>query len=412
MTAPIHILYVAEFSTGGSVESLLCLVGGLDKTTFQATVLFYSLPDERTCNRFSDAGATVCSLYPRSTEKYRPKDLKKRNLQTKIRSIFGQTVERLYESFKFGLYFLRFRKPIYEKLCRKIQSIDPDLVHLNNGVDTDTPGMLAARKCKVPAVCHLRTLGRLTHLHVAASRSVGAFICISNAVRDVAVQQGVGANRCVVVPNAVDLARFDPATKSTNDIRSEFGWDDSHKVFSLVGRVVAWKGQDYFIHAVNEAVKSDKTIRALIVGDGEPSDSNDSYIDGLRSMISESGLEDIVRFTGHRNDVPDIMKTSDVVVCASSSPEPFGRVIIEGMATGAVVIATNAGGAPDIIENNVNGLLVPVKDSHAMAQAMLRLCTEPELTERLNSAATVSVRDRFTVATHVDQICRIYQEQI
>jgi glycosyltransferase involved in cell wall biosynthesis len=219
----------------------------------------------------------------------------------------------------------------------------------------------------------------------------------------------VNRDRCIVIPNAVDLTQFDSTQKAEKDIRAEFGWDRSHKVFCLAGRVVAWKGQDYFIRALAEACKADKRIRGLIVGDGDKSKSNDAYIAGLRSLVTESGLNDIVRFTGNRNDVPDIMKSSDVVVCASSSPEPFGRVIIEGMASGAVVIATDAGGAPDIIENDVNGLLVPIKNSHAMAQAMLRLCTDADLTKRLKVAAMTSVHDLYTANRHVDAVCKIYE---
>jgi len=407
-----HILYIAEFSTGGSVESLLCLVGGLDKEAFKTTVLFYSMPDERTCRRFEQAGATICSLYPRGSGKGHPRGLRKLSLQARIKGVFGSRIERYYETFKYGLDFVRFRKPIYKAIRQKIELIQPDLVHFNNGVGTDTPGILAARKCKVPAVCHIRTLARLTHISVAVSRSVGAFLCISNAVRDMAIDQGVNAARSIVVPNAVDLIRFNSTDVSANSIRDEMGWDSGHKIFALVGRVVSWKGQDYFIRALAEAHSSIPSVRGLIVGEGENTDKNDEYIEGLRSLVAEFGLDDVVVFTGHRNDIPDIMTSSDAVICGSSLPEPFGRVIIEGMAAGAVVIATNAGGAPDIIENDVNGLLVPVKDSHALAGAMLRLCEEPQLQERLLSAATDVVRDKYTVHKHVDQICDIYRSVV
>lgn len=406
---PIHIFYIAEFSTGGSVESLLCLVGGLDKTLFRATVLFYTMPDERTCGRFEAAGATVISLYPGSSVEGSIGELKKLNLQAKIRKTFGLRVEGYYETLKDCLHFVRFRIPVYRAIHQKIQAIEPDLVHLNNGLGSDTPGILAARKSKVPIVCHVRTLARLTHFSVAVSRSVGAILCISNAVRDTAVDQGVNKERCIVVPNAVDLARFNTADESADSIRDELGWDSSHKVFSLVGRVVSWKGQDYFIRALAEAYKSDKTIRGLIVGDGEDTDKGRNYVDGLRSLVSDLGLNDVVVFTGHRTDIPGIMRTSDVVVCASSLPEPFGRVIIESMAAGSVVIATNAGGAPDIIETDVNGLLVPMKDSRALAKAMVRLSQDDQLAEQLRSAATRSVHDRYTIAAHVDAVCDIYR---
>ncbi len=408
-TARVHILYIAEFSTGGSVESLLCLVGGLNKSQFKASVLFYAMPDAGTCERFASAGASIFSLYPRSSDKTRPKSLPKLSMQARIRRLFGMRVERYYETLKYGLDFMRFRIPIYKAIRHQIREITPDLIHFNNGVGTDTPGILAARRSGVPAVCHIRTLGKITLLSVAASRSVRAFLCISHAVRDVATAQGVDAKRCIVVPNAVDLSRFNSAASESKRIRAEFGCNDSHQLIALVGRVVSWKGQDYFIRALARAFKNNRNIRGLIVGEGEDTDTNRAYIDGLHSLVSESGLANVVTLTGHRADVPEIMQAADAVVCASSEPEPFGRVIIESMATGTVVIATNAGGATDIIQDNVNGLLVPIKDSASLAGAIMRLQHESGLSERLRTAASADAQKLYTVPIHVEQVCDVYR---
>ena len=406
--SPTHILYIAEFSTGGSVESLLCLVGGLDKHAFKATVLFYTMPDHTICARFESAGATVLALYPRSSDKGTPKHLQKYNLQAKLRAIFGQRIERFYESLKFALHFFRFRRSIYKAIRSKIAQIRPDLVHLNNGADTDTPGILAARAHNTPAVCHVRTFGNVTYLGVAAARSVKVFLCISNAVREKLINYGIEPSRCIVVPNAVDTEQFDESDVSTNGIRSEFGWDSSHKVFVLVGRVVSWKGQDFFIQAIATARKTDASIRGLIVGDGEASPANEVYVAKLRSLVSDLGLDDSVRFSGHRRDIPKIMKAADAVICASSLPEPFGRVIIESMAVGTPAVATNAGGATDIITDGENGILVPTKNSEALAQAMLQLSRDSDFVQELRSAAMLTVADRYTVKRHVDQVCGIY----
>ena len=407
--SPTHILYIAEFSTGGSVESLLCLVGGLDKQDFKATVLFYTMPDPAVCDRFRASGASIASLFPHSANEGGPRQLQKRNLQTRVRKIFGGSVERFYESLKLALHFLRFRMPIYKAIRRKISEVHPDLVHLNNGVVSDMPGILAARALRIPAVCHVRTLRKLPYPSIAAARSLSVFLCISNAVQERLVDQGIESSRCLVVPNAVDPQRFNQSDIVAADIRTEFGWDDSHKIFVLAGRVVSWKGQDYFIRAVADARRSDASIRALIVGDGEASSSNAAYIAGLRSLASELALDDIVKFTGHRADIPNIMKAADAVVCASSLPEPFGRVIIESMAVGTPVVATDAGGATDIISDGENGILVPVKDSEALAHAIVRLSQDSDLTQKLRSAAMQTVADRYTVRRHVDQVCGIYR---
>jgi len=406
---PTHILYIAEFSTGGSVESLLCLVGGLDKKAFKATVLFYTMPEPAVCDRFRASGASVTSLYPGSSGKGAPGELKKINLQSKVRRVFGHRVERFYESLKFALHFLRFRLPIYKAIRRSISEIRPNLVHLNNGVVSDMPGILAARALRIPAICHIRTLRKLPYPGIAAARSVSVFLCISNAVRERLVEQGIESSRCIVIPNAVDSERFGESAISAAGIRTEFGWEDTDKVFALVGRVVSWKGQDFFIQAIAEARKTESSIRGLIVGDGDATSKGDAYVSKLRSMVSALSIDDSVRFTGHRNDIPSIMKASDAVICASSLPEPFGRVIIESMAVGTPAVATDAGGATDIITDGQNGILVPIQDSEALAQAMLRLSRDSDFVHELRSAAMQTVADRYTVKRHVDQVCGIYE---
>jgi glycosyltransferase involved in cell wall biosynthesis len=405
-----HILYVAEFSTGGSIESLLTLIGGLDKSAFRPTVLFHTMPDASVRKRVEAAGADFIAMYPRESYEAASRELKKFNLQAKVRQLFGTRIEYAYESLKFALQYVRFRLPSYRAIRDQLRTIQPDLVHFNTTVLTDTAGIHAARTCGIPAISHVRDFGNVTYPSVLISRRVKRFICISEAVRDHVVSRGINDSPCVVVPNAVDLERFDVAATVAAEIREEFGWARSDKVFALVGRIVHWKGQDDFIPAIAEARKEDPSIRGLIVGDDSGSGSNAEYIAGLRSMIDKLGIGDSVRFSGLRTDVANVMKAADCVVCASSEPEPFGRVIIEGMAVGTPVIATDAGGASEIVENDVNGLLVPIKDSGAMAAAVLRLAQDSKLRGSICEAALQSVTDHYTVAKHVERVTRIYRE--
>ena len=404
-----HVVYIAEYSTGGSIESLLTLVAGLDKREFRTTVLFYRLPDESTHKRIQDAGAEITSLYPSASNSAARRQLKKYNLQSKVRKYFGRRIERAYSSLKFMIYFARFRRSIYRDLCRKLGTMQPDLAHLNTGIANDTPAALATRRRRIPTVGHVRDLDELTYLSIRAARSVRMFICISSAVRDNLVKHGISPEKTIVVPNAVDLTRFDSSNVRPADMRSEFGWDHSDAVFVLAGRIVSWKGQDDFIRAIAIARQGDHSIRGLIVGEGDQSEESDAYISRLKKTIVDLGIDDSVKFSGHRRDIPELMKSADGVVCPSSSPEPFGRVIIESMAVGTPVIATAAGGATDIITDGMNGLLVPPKDSPALAAGLLRLTNEPEVSARLCSRALLAVKDRYSVGQHVRSICEIYR---
>lgn len=403
-----RILYVARFATGGSIESLLCLIGGLDKALFDATVLFHSTPEPSVRQRVKAAGASVEVLFADRTEISADGRFKKRDLQSKVRKMFGRRMERMYASAKFAAQYFRFDRPIFNALRDRINELSPDLVHFNNGLVGDTPGILAARNCRVTTICHARTLARPTHLSLIASRWARNVLCISSAVREVLIESGVDADKCIVIPNAVDPNRFNHSANPEVNLRSEFGWSSEHKVYALVGRVVSWKGQNILIEAMAIARQSDSSVRALIVGDGDKSGANDAYIARLRSRIEELGLEEIVILAGHRSDIPAIMKEADVVVCPSSLPEPFGRVIIESMAVGTPIIATNAGGATDIITDNVDGLLVAINDSNALSEAILRLSKDQALARRLSSAALRTVAERYTVNRHAEDVCAIY----
>ena len=215
--------------------------------------------------------------------------------------------------------------------------------------------------------------------------------------------------RCCVVPNAVDPDRFNESAISQAEIRKESGWDSSDKVLALVRRVVSWKGQDFFIEAIAEARKTNASIRGLIVGDGDSTTAGGAYVARLRSLVNDLNLDDSLKFTGHRTDIPNIMKSADAVICASSLPEPFGRVIIESMAVGTPAVATNAGGATDIITNGVNGILVPMKDSDAVAHAMFPLRRDTYFATETRADAIQTVADRYTVKRHAEDICTIYR---
>ena len=119
-------------------------------------------------------------------------------------------------------------------------------------------------------------------------------------------------------------------------------------------------------------------------------------------------MQEKIIFTGYRSDISRIIAAMDIVVHASSMPEPFGLVIIEGMAAGKPVIATAAGGVLDIIEDGVNGLLVPPQNSKAMAETILQIIYNQDKAQKIGLAARRSVAEKFTVRHHVNAVQKLY----
>ena len=118
----------------------------------------------------------------------------------------------------------------------------------------------------------------------------------------------------------------------TTALRAELGLSPSDLVISNVGRLVEWKGQHYFLQAMAQVIHAEPRAKALLVGGTNPTPESREYEQYLRKLVTQLGLSDSVIFTGLRSDVASLLLVSDVMVHSSCDPEPFGRVIVEGMA--------------------------------------------------------------------------------
>ncbi len=178
-------------------------------------------------------------------------------------------------------------------------------------------------------------------------------------------------------------------------------------LIGLVGRISPWKGQDVFLRAAAHVRRDFPEARFQIIGSalfGE-----EAYEAQMRGLAAELGLNGAVEFTGFRSDVPQLIEALDVLVHASTLPEPFGQVVVEGMAAGKPVVATDGGGVKEIIEDGRTGLLVPMGNAGAMADALLRLLRDPDLCRRMGEAGARHVRENFTIEQTTAQVQEVYE---
>jgi glycosyltransferase involved in cell wall biosynthesis len=254
-----------------------------------------------------------------------------------------------------------------------------------------------------------------------------ADIVIANSA---AVAQRLGPLSVQVAHNPVDTTLFCPE-QSGQAIRKELGIAAHEKLVGVVGRITVWKGHQTFIEALSYVRNQVSGVKAVIVGEEfrRSAEADQRELEGIRQtlgkeipvpsqvayqrheleqLVHELGLDGQVIFTGFRPDIPMIMAALDLLVLPSWW-EPFGRVLIEAMACATPVVATNLGGVPEIVQNGKTGLLVPPLDPQAMASAMCKVLTQPELAARLASEARLEVERRFSLSGYVDQIKGIYQ---
>jgi glycosyltransferase involved in cell wall biosynthesis len=275
-----------------------------------------------------------------------------------------------------------FGSAIYTvRIARRLRALHPDLVHTNS-LKAGVYGGVAARSARVPQVWHVRDRiapDYLPRQAVAAIRFLIARLasgCIANSQATLRTLGTPG--RAVVLTSVVPEVTQRAPTSPT---------PDRHRgtVFGMVGRLAQWKGQDVFLRAFARAFPSGEQ-RAVVVGSAMFGGEDEQYAAGLVDLVGELGIADRVDFRGFRDDVSAELAGMDVIVHASTVPEPFGQVVVEGMACGLAVVASAAGGPLEIITRGTDGELFPPGDVEHLASLLVELDADPARRARLGEA--------------------------
>jgi glycosyltransferase involved in cell wall biosynthesis len=264
----------------------------------------------------------------------------------------------------------------------------------------------AARLAKRPLVWHLHDLLTASHFSRANRRLVvwlanryARCVVANSAATAAAFRAAGGAADVVVAYNGIDPAPFEAvdAGAARRALAAEIGCGDA-PIVGVFGRLAAWKGQRVAI----EAMRRLPGAHLVLVG-GALFDEQ-AYEAELRALAPRVGVAERVHFLGFRDDVAPLMRAVDVVLHTSIAPEPFGRVIVEGMLAGKPVIATAAGGALEIIEDGVTGVLVPPGDAAALSSAIFNLLSQTGPNVDIGRRAMKVATRRFSLATTLDVI--------
>jgi len=264
-------------------------------------------------------------------------------------------------------------------------------------------GGLAGLLARRPVVWNLHDLLTRDHFSALSLRaSVWAANGLTSAVianshaSHAAYRAAGGRPPASVVYNGIDSAPYDAVTTAdTTALRHRLGLGTA-PVVGVFSRLAAWKGQHVLVDALVllRPLVERTDLQVVLVGDAL-FDGDAAYADTLRTTIAAHGLTDRVHFLGFRDDVPTLMRVCDVVAHTSTAPEPFGRVIVEGMLAERPVVATRAGGAPEIITDGRTGRLIPPDDPQALAAALAELLENPEGPRRLARAGAIHARAAF-----------------
>lgn len=416
------ILYLDHTAKmGGGEIALLNLVCALDKTHYRPVVVLAA--DGPLVGRLRAAGIET------HVEPLAPSVL-----ETRKDSIGPKSLLRIGQAGACARYVFR--------LARLARRLGADLIHTNS-LKADLYGGLAGRLAGIPVLWHIRDsidghylpprvaaafrgLSRiLPHAVVANSESTLRTLRPMQRQLAATVYSGIagqssqpaldlvpssiskeGDSRQHVVHDGYDGQMFRATPAALASEKSAALPAPETAVLALVGRIAGWKGQHIFIQAA--ALVRDKFPPARFQIIGAPLFGEHEYEQSLHEMVRELGLTDRVEFLGFREDVPALLAEVDIVVHASTLGEPFGQVVIEGMAAGKPVIATNGGALPEIVIPGETGLLVPMGDAPAMAEAMLALLSDPVQAAAMGAAGRQRVQERFTITHTIRKMEGIY----
>lgn len=321
----------------------------------------------------------------------------KGNLTSRLESMGIKTIIIPMKSPKKNLFSFIFS---IKKLRSLFLKLKVNLVHANTS-RCALYGGVAAKLLEIPVIWHVRVIESEGLYDRFLASLCTQLITVSMAVQkrfDWLLKKN--PEKIAVIHNGVDLQEFNPEING-NDVRQEFDIPLDIPVAGVLGNLIPWKGQEYFIQAANEVIKTVPAARFLVVGDGECRKK-------LESLAEKLGLKGKIIFTGRRSDIPRIIAAIDVVVHSSISPEPFSRVIIESMASGKPVVAMNEGGILEVIEDSISGILIPPKNSSLMAQAIIDLFNDKEKAKKIGLTARKNVEEKFSIEENAKRIEEVY----
>ena len=401
-----RILYFQKPNLGGTITGLYDLIFGLDKSMFKPIVLFFEQNPYQ--EKFKNSGIKVVTLnkYLNEPNSYIKN---KRDIAGNLRK-YSDIFSNGYKNSKEFYNFLKNDVMLAFNILKIIKSEKIDILHNNNNLPGDRASVFAGILARIPQICHIRTLREICLIDKIFSLKVRKFIYMSKAIQNLYTKNGIPKKKGIVIYDGFNSRDYIVIDRNQiNDLKRELKINENNFIITNVGRLDWWKGHEYFLKAVKDVIKTYPFTKALIVGPVPKTFDGQEYFLKIKKMVEHLKISEKVIFTGQRFDVPNIMAISDIIIHSSSEPEPFGRVIVEGMLAEKPVIATSPGGVRDIIDDRVSGFLIPPKNSNSMAEAIKYIIKNPDSSKKIAKKARRIALKRFSVSQHLFKVQDVYR---
>lgn len=395
-----NILYVENgIGYGGAIICLRHLIRKLDRSRFKPLVVtgrtgpqYREIAEEADWRYIPDRCIDVMGLCRRLEQSVWTQRI------PGLIWVLNQLLARIDDLINFLPFFLRLSWVAWR--------FKADLIHANNEPLCNRAALLVGKLLRIPIVCHVRGDQNGSLLMAWAYTLPDYFISVSNWVaKNMQEKLQTPPEKISIIYDGIALEKLDLKADGNEFRRKHHIPVDAYAV-GLVGLLIPWKGQALFLDAAKLLRDKIPGLKMVIVG-GTP-DECASYEALLRRRVVQEQLDDIVIFTGHIAQMEQVYNGLDVVVSASTSPEPLGTVVIECMAMGRPLIGPNHGGAAEMMEHNKTGLLFTPKDAASLATEIEKFYRDKQLSLQLGHNARLHALETFAVSSHADKIQTLY----
>jgi len=308
----------------------------------------------------------------------------------------------------YGLQSIRKALMVYKML--KIEKVDI-LVTYHEG--SDMLGCILGKLARVPVlISSRRDMGhglkkRHTYIYRMINRMYDRILTVSDAVRDVVMQrEHTPWHKMITVHNGVDIEKYAKQI-DVNKTKASLGIESKRPVVGMLAVVRPIKGYEYFIEAASMVLKNYPEVYFIGVGWHD----NGEYYKQLIEQIKRLGVEDSVKLIGGRTEAAEMLAVMDICVFSSKN-EGFSNAVVEAMAAGKPVIATNRGGTPEAVSHGKTGILVPTEDSKSLANAIVSLLKDKSKANEMGESGRQRARQLFSMSKMMREIEDLYERSL
>ena len=310
----------------------------------------------------------------------------------------------LVQLFSYFFYLLSFAV-FLQKVIRKYKI---QIIHANTFIAA-LYAVLPAKISGRPLVWHMREILAVDSINkifiMFANWGSRRIICVSNAVKERLMRFGIDKGKCSIIYNFI----LSPFRLEAGSFKKELNLSNDTPLIGMISPISRLKGQMIFIEAIPQILNLFPISKFVIVGEISH-DGEKEYKLKMERTIEQFDLMDKVLFTGFRKDIFSTLNDIDIVVHASIEPDSLPNAIMEAMIMGRPVVATNMGGASEMVIDGVNGFIVPPHDSKSLAEAICKLIEDKNLRNKMGEEGKRIAIKKFNFKTYIEKLNKVYQE--